>query len=115
MIYVESPMPKEMVEFLNLERLPGRISLQQASWLTGISEHGLHDVVAAGLLKRLGGASADGNTTWWFSSAALLRFIQDPDVMSKATSIVIEAGRKRNGTSRKTRRRKGADGDPSLN
>jgi len=88
-------MPKEQVELLNLRRLPGRLSAQQVAWITGIPEYGLPFLVKAGLLKRLGPASKT-HTVAWFSSAAVLRLIDDEQAMSKATALLVEVTREKN-------------------
>lgn len=107
-------MPKEMLDFLNCRRLPGRISKQQTSWLTGFPEHMLPELVKGGFLKRLGGSSADANTSWWFSSVSVLRFAENPDALSKATALLIQAVRRKN-QARKGKESHPKDSDPSLN
>ncbi len=50
----------------------------------------------------------------WFSSAEVMRLASDSQWLSKATEIVIEAGRKKNGTLKKLRDDQESD-DFSLN
>lgn len=102
-----------MQAFLNLRRIPGRISLQQVAWWTGIAEHSLIHVEQVGILRRLGGRAAKNNCGVWFSSAAVARLVESEDLMSKATEAVIKANRDRNGNGKKPDL--GQDGDPSLN
>jgi hypothetical protein len=111
---VSDPIPKEMLEFLNCRRLPGRISKQQTSWLTGFPEHMLPELVKGGFLKRLGGSSADANTSWWFSSVSVLRFAENPDALSKATALLIQAVRKKN-DARKGKEPRSETSDPARN
>ena len=47
-------MSPDQKQFLSLERLPARLSAEEASWFLGVAPHDLPVLVASGLLVPLG-------------------------------------------------------------
>jgi hypothetical protein len=87
-------MNSDRREFLNLSHLPARLSLGEAAWLLGFTEHDISVLVAAGLLKPLGRPPSSGSK--YFSTCELQQLRADARWLGKASDATVNYWRKKN-------------------
>src|SRR5579871_327295 len=87
--------------FLNLPRLPLRLSALQTGWYLGFKPHEVTILVGANLLEPLG--HPPGNTPKFFSTESLSELRNDQRWMGKATDAVSAYWRRKNGQKRAVR------------
>jgi len=76
-------MNEEVLAFLGLRRLPGRLTSEQAAPLLGFAVHDIPVLVKARLLKPLGNPRQQA--VKYFSSAEIEKCARDPDFLNRAT------------------------------
>ena len=89
-------MNDEDLKFLNLLRLPGTISAEQAAILLGVSNANIPILIAKKFLHPLGGRIKP-NAPKRFSSHAIMKLVNDPEAMDRMHSILTVHYRQRNG------------------
>jgi hypothetical protein len=88
--------------FLNLPRLPARLSALEAAWLLGFKPHEIPILVSAGLLEPLGHPPA--NTPKFFSTESLAELRNNQKWFDKATDAISTHWRYKNGQKRDARK-----------
>ena len=84
--------------FLNLPRLPLRLSALQTGWYLGFKPHEVTILVGAGLLEPLGDPPA--NTPKYFSTESLTELRTNLKWFDKATDAISAYWRRKNGQKR---------------
>jgi hypothetical protein len=87
-------MNHDRLEFLNLPRLPGRLTTEEAAWHLGFSLHDIPVLVSYGLLKPLGSPPQSGAR--YFAGPELERARNDSKWLDKASATLIRHWRKKN-------------------
>jgi hypothetical protein len=87
-------MNPDLKEFLNMAARPGRVTMEQAAWLLGFSEHEIPILMAKGLLKPLGHPAHNGQK--FFLTATLEDLRRDEKWFGKASDAVVEYWRYKN-------------------
>lgn len=87
-------MNPDIKEFLNMAARPGRVTMEQAAWLLGFSEHEIPILMAKGLLKPLGHPAHNGQK--FFLTATLDDLRRDEKWFGKASDAVLEYWRYKN-------------------
>lgn len=87
-------MKAEMESFLRLEKIPARLTIEQAAWLLGFGSHELPILMAKGLLKPLGHPAPNGQK--FFLAATIEELRRDEKWFSKASDAVLEYWRHKN-------------------
>lgn len=87
-------MKAEMENFLRLEKVPARLTIEQAAWLLGFGAHELPILMAKGLLKPLGHPAPNGQK--FFLAATIEDLRRDEKWFSKASDAVLEYWRYKN-------------------
>ena len=90
-------MDPEHRHFLNLMRLPGSISAEQAAILFGIPTACIPVLVSKSFIKPLGRTIAP-NAPRRFSSVDIVKLASDPKQMDRMQNILTTHNRHRNGT-----------------
>jgi hypothetical protein len=75
-------MKQEQQEFMTLRIVPARLTVQEAAWFLGFSEHEIPVLMADGLLKPLGRPPRNGLK--YFASAELEERRRDVKWLAKA-------------------------------
>jgi hypothetical protein len=75
-------------EFLNLRRLPGRLTSQQAGWILGYDEKSVQALVVAGLLNPLNGMNVGPLA---FSASAIAALAKDTGFLERAEMVLSRA------------------------
>ena len=89
-------MNQDHREFMNLHRLPGAITAEQAALLLGIPVTCIAVLIGKGFVKPLGKNVAP-NSPKRFSSAAIVMLTQNPEDMHKMQHLISSHWRERNG------------------
>jgi hypothetical protein len=71
---------------LNLLRLPGRLTQEQAAAILGVQYHDIPTLIRAGLLEPLGKPAP--NAQKYFASRVVEQLSANPDWLNKATRII---------------------------
>ncbi|MDB6125131.1 MAG: hypothetical protein JWQ71_4124 [Pedosphaera sp.] len=79
-------MKDDMVDFLNLKRLPARLTTPQTAMLLGFPEHDIPVIVRANLLKPLGNPVP--NATKYFAASEIEGVAKDRVWLTKATKAI---------------------------
>jgi hypothetical protein len=79
---------EECIRFLNLRRLPARLSVQQAAWVLGVKPHSIQILVSYRLLKPIGTPAR--NETKLFGTAYVLRLAEDYGWQDLSTATLQE-------------------------
>jgi hypothetical protein len=79
---------EECIRFLNLRRLPARLSVQQAAWALGVKPHSIQILVSYRLLKPIGTPAR--NETKFFGTAYVLRLVEDYGWQDLSTATLQE-------------------------
>ena len=90
-------MNPEHREFLNLRRLPGSISAEQAAILLGVAEPNIPVLVSKGFLRPLA-SPLSANAPRRFSSTVVEKLAGDAAEMNRMQQILTKHHRSRNGT-----------------
>jgi len=93
--YARNPenMPAEAVAFLSLIHLPWRLTLWQASVLSGFSEENLRVLIALGLIPVL---NEGVGTTIFISLPELMAIMSNPNSIRELTQTINRIHRERN-------------------
>jgi hypothetical protein len=94
-------------DFLNLKTYPARLYAEQAATYLGFKPHDIPVLIAAGLLKPLGGACA-AQTVKYFASVELEKLRVNTQWLSRATYYVRRHWERKN--ARRSKRRNGRGG-----
>jgi hypothetical protein len=78
----------EQIQFLNLRRLPARLSVQQAAWVIGVRPHSIQILVSYRLLKPIGTPAR--NEAKFFATAYVLRLAEDYGWQDLSTATLQE-------------------------
>ena len=89
-------MNQDHREFMNLRRLPGSITAEQAALLLGIPVTCIAVLIGKGFVKPLGKNVAP-NAPKRFASAAIITLTQNPEEMHKMQHLLSSYWRQRNG------------------
>jgi hypothetical protein len=84
----------DRIQFLNLSRLPGRLTVQESAWLLGFKAHDLPVLVRHRLLQPLGAPAKNGEKH--FPAAQLERLSKDFGWMDVATATLSDYWKWRN-------------------
>jgi len=95
-------------DFLNLKTYPARLYAEQAATYLGFKPHDVPVLIAAGLLKPLGGSCA-AQMIKYFATAELEKLRRNTQWLSRATDAVRRHWERKN-----ARRRKRHNGRGSL-
>jgi hypothetical protein len=95
-------------DFLNLKTYPARLYAEQAATYLGFKPHDIPVLIAAGLLKPLGGSCA-AQIIKHFATAELEKLRRNTKWLSRATDAVRRHWERKN-----ARRHKRHNGRPSL-
>ena len=87
-------MNSDRSQFLNLRRLPGRLTAEQAAWLLGLSLADIPILMGAGLLKPLGKPAA--NAPRYFARNGIEELAADGAWLDKASAALARYWRSRN-------------------
>lgn len=87
-------MSPEQREFLNLEKAPARLSVEQTAWRLGFQMHDVPVLVAAGLLHTLGHPAA--NAPKYFAGSEVESLHNDRKWLARATDAIQNHWRRRN-------------------
>ena len=87
-------MNQDRKDFLNLANLPARLSLADAAWILGFSEHDISLLISLSLLKPLGHPPQSGSK--YFASADLLRLRGDTRWLAKASDATVNYWKRKN-------------------
>lgn len=87
-------MKTEMENFLKLETIPARLTIEQAAWLLGFAAHEMTILMAKGLLKPLGHPAQNGQK--FFLAATIEDLRRDEKWFSKASDAVLDYWRNKN-------------------
>ena len=79
-------MKSEVIEFLNLRRLPARLDVAQASSLLGFQVHDIQVLIRKGSLKPLGNPGP--NAVKYFATTEIEEHAKDPKWLGKATDAI---------------------------
>ena len=88
-------MNSQQEQFLNLKTHPARLKAEEAAWFLGFSQHEIPILVAEGLLKPLGRPPETG--VKYFSTMALEELRRDVKWLARASDIIVNYWRTRNG------------------
>src|ERR1035437_8293376 len=80
-------MKQEQKDFLSLRIVPARLTVQEASWFLGFSQHEIPVLMADGLLKPLGRPPRKGLK--YFASAELEERRADTKWLAKASYGIV--------------------------
>jgi hypothetical protein len=78
----------EQIQFLNLRRLPARLSAQQAAWVLGLRPHSIQILVSYRLLKPIGTPAR--NEAKFFATTYVLRLAEDYGWQDLSTATLQE-------------------------
>ena len=92
-------MKTEQSQFLNLRRLPGRVTAEEASWVLGVALSDISILVANKLLQPLGKPAP--NAVRYFASSELEERRADKSWLDKACAALGRHWRTRNECLRK--------------
>jgi hypothetical protein len=87
-------MSPERREFLSLPTPPARLSLGEAAWFLGFSDHDISVLVSAGLLKPLGRPPPSGSK--YFATAELRALREDTRWLARASDAIVAHWRQKN-------------------
>jgi hypothetical protein len=96
-------MRDETIQLLNVTRLPGRLTGEQAAPLLGFMPHDMPILVKARLLKPLG--NPPQQAVKYFSSAEVEKYAKDHDWLNRATRTIYNYWTAQNRQRRKEPRR----------
>ena len=85
---------EKRIQFLNLRRLPARLSVQQAAWVLGVRPHSIQILVSYRLLKPIGKPAR--NETKLFGTAYVLRLAEDYGWQDLSTATLQEHWKMKN-------------------
>jgi len=84
---------RDRIEFMNLTRLPGRLTAQEAAWLLGFKPHEIPILVTYRLLQTMGAPPRNGEKH--FSAGQLERLSRDFGWLDLASATLINHGKTR--------------------
>ncbi len=85
---------KEVVDFLNLQNPPGRVTREEAAWKLGFTVDEITVLIARNLLKPLGHPAHNGQK--YFLTATLDDLRRDEKWYSKASDAIVDYWRYKN-------------------
>ena len=85
---------EDVARFLNLTRLPWRLTLGQAAAVLGVGDHDVPTLIRAGLLRPLGRPEA--NAPKFFSSKIIDELARDPEAMDQMVRAISKGWRVKN-------------------
>ncbi len=88
-------MSNEQVQFLNLQRPPGRLNVSQAAWFLGFQSHDIPILMKARLLKPLGNPTLQSVKYFSLNELEVLR--NNRDWYSKACDVLARHWQHKNG------------------
>ncbi len=94
-------MNSERYQFINLARLPGRLTVEEAAWCLGFYAHDIPVLVTNRLLKPLGNPGPTGRR--YFAACQIEQFRLDTKWLEKASALMNKHWQDKN-ASRKTER-----------
>jgi hypothetical protein len=87
-------MKQEVKEFLSLLLKPSRVTMQEAAWLLGFSEHDIPILIARGLLRPLGHPAHNGQK--FLLTATLEDLRRDEKWFIRASDAVVDYWKDKN-------------------
>ena len=85
---------QQVIELLNLRRLPGRLDEGQTSAIVGCKEHDIAVLIREGLLRPLGKPAK--NSVKYFSSTDVITAATDRRWLDRATQAISRNWKRRN-------------------
>lgn len=92
-------MSPEQTHLLSLQRLPARLTADQASGYLGFGPKEISILLAAKLLKPLGRPASNGQK--YFAACELERLRNDAEWLGRASDAVVRHWRQRNAANRR--------------
>jgi len=92
----------DRIQFLNLSRLPGRLTVQESAWLLGFKAHDIPVLVCHRLLQPMGTPAQNGEK--YYSAAQLERLSKDFGWLDLATATLTNYWKAKNESRTKTDR-----------
>jgi hypothetical protein len=80
-------MNSQQLQFLNLQNIPARLTVEEAAWFLGFPPHHISILMSVGLLKPLG--QPVPNATKYFATTTLCELKQDANWLSRATKEIM--------------------------
>lgn len=87
-------MNPERAQFLNLQRPPARLSMEEAAWYLGFLPHEIPVLMASRLLKPLGSPAVNGGK--YFAAVELDRCRADATWLARASDAIVKHWRLKN-------------------
>ena len=87
-------MNQERKDFLSLANPPARLSLKEASWYLGFTEHDVSVLVSVGLIKPLGRPPRSGSK--YFALTELQTLRSDSRWLAKASDATVNYWKSKN-------------------
>ena len=84
----------DRIQFLNLSRLPGRLTVQESAWLLGFKAHDIPVLVCHRLLQPMGTPAQNGEK--YYSAAQLERLSKDFGWLDLATATLTNYWKAKN-------------------
>jgi hypothetical protein len=106
-------MKKEQEDFLKLFRLPGLLTDDQFSYLTGFLEHEVPIVSKPGLFPPLALKELAGCSKRMWSSAEVLRLLEDSEVMERCRKAIVTHWKNKHKRTEELKTKKKGNQNPS--
>lgn len=87
-------MNPDKAQFLNLQRVPARLNVEEAAWHLGFLPHEIPVLMASRLLRPLGNPAANGCK--YFAAVELEKCRQDATWLGKASDAIVKYWRLKN-------------------
>jgi hypothetical protein len=89
-------MSEDEYKFMNLRRLPARLTVEEVAWLLKCQPHDIQGLVRARLLKPLGNPPPNGKKV--YRTKEILELADDPAWLHKMTNAIHKFWRDNNGS-----------------
>jgi hypothetical protein len=93
-------MSDERYKFMNLQRWPARLTVEEVAWVLNCQTHDIQGLVRARLLKPLGNPPSNGKKL--YDTKAVLACAEDPGWLCKMTNAIHKNWRRNNEIKKET-------------
>jgi len=87
-------MDSERYQFINLAKMPGRLTPEETAWCLGFAAHDIPVLIANKMLKPLGNPPPNGGR--YFAGSEVERLRLDTKWLDKASSLLVKHWRTKN-------------------